>query len=156
MKTDDQKINFKTRLREYCLHSLEERLGTVEQLVITAQESANNEGKSSAGDKYETGRAMGHLQKEMYQQQAVKIRHELLTAKSTEIKLQTDNLKKGTVVITDRLIVFICVGLGKKKFDDETVLFVSDESPLFKTLIRKRPGDLFIVDKAEQVIREIW
>jgi hypothetical protein len=153
---EDEKISFKSRLKDFCVGLLEQRLDTVEKLVLTAQESANNEGKSSAGDKYETGRAMGHLQKEMYQQQAEKIRHELLKAKSTEIKFQPGSIRKGTVIKTDRLSVFICVGLGKKTIDDLTVLFVSDEAPLYNQLSKKTAGEAFVIDKLEHVIREIW
>ncbi|HTE25605.1 hypothetical protein [Flavitalea sp.] len=156
MMMEAEKINFKNKLKDYCVELLAQRLETVDKLVVTAQESANNEGKSSAGDKYETSRAMGHLQKEMYQQQAEKIRHELLKAKSTEIKLQPRIIKKGTVVITDKLSVFICVGLGKKTLDNGTVLFVSDEAPLYNLLHKKSEGEVFVVDKLEHIILEIW
>src|SRR5688500_7955475 len=100
---DDEKISLKHKLRNYCLSLLEERLATVEKMVLNAQESAYNEGKGSAGDKHESGRAMGHLQKEMYEQQAVRLRHELLLASSTEIKLQPSVIKKGSVFISDGL-----------------------------------------------------
>jgi hypothetical protein len=153
---EDEKLRFKSRLKDYCVRLLEERLDNVEALIVSAQESANNESKSSAGDKYETSRAMGHLQKEMYQQQAEKIRHELLKAKSTEIKLQPGTIRKGTVIVTDKLWIFICVGLGKKMPDELTVLFVSDEAPLYALLFKKNIGDLFVIDKHEYVIREIW
>lgn len=153
---DNEKLNLKEKLKNYCLDLLRQRLATAESLVQTAQESANNEGKSSAGDKYETGRAMGHLQKEMYQQQSAKIRHELLVASSTEVKLQPATIKRGTVIVSDNLIIFICVGLGKKSVDGHTVLFVSEDSPLFTILARKRHLETFQIDKSEKVIREIW
>jgi len=153
---DDEKINFKKKLKDYCVELLVQRLDTVDKLVTEAQESANNEGKSSAGDKYETSRAMGHLQKEMYLQQAQKIRHELLKANSTEIVLHPGIIKKGTVIITDKLSIFICVGLGKKTMDNRTVLFVSDEAPLYTLLQNKSAGGMFIVDKLEHIILEIW
>ena len=156
---EDEKLKFKSTLKAYCVRLLEERLENVEQLILSAQESANNESKSSAGDKYETSRAMGHLQKEMYQQQAVKIRHELLKANATEIKLHPNVVKKGTLIIAGErgeLRIFICAGLGKKVVDDLTVLFVSDEAPLYNLLCKKAVGELLIIDKHEQPIREIW
>jgi hypothetical protein len=156
MMMEDEKINFKRRLKNYCLELLGQRLDTVEKLVTAAQESANNEGKSSAGDKYETSRAMGHLQKEMYQQQAQKIRYELLKVNSTEVVLQPGSIKKGTVIITDKLSIFICVGLGKKTLDNRTVLFVSDEAPLYTLLYKKSTGGMFVVDKLEHIILQIW
>jgi hypothetical protein len=156
MIREDEMISFKRRLKDYCVELLGQRLDTVEKLIVAAQESANNEGKSSAGDKYETSRAMGHLQKEMYQQQSQKIRHELLKANSTETGLQPRIIKRGTVIMTDKLCIFICVGLGKKILDDRTVLFVSDEAPLYHQLYNKSEGEVFVVDKQEHYIREIW
>jgi hypothetical protein len=38
-------------------------------MMESAQQSANSEEKSSAGDKYETSRAMGHLEKDMHARQ---------------------------------------------------------------------------------------
>jgi hypothetical protein len=39
-----------------------QRIASAEEAIRMAQESANQEGKSSAGDKYETGRAMAQLE----------------------------------------------------------------------------------------------
>jgi hypothetical protein len=42
-----------------------ERIAMAKSAIVNTQEAANSEGKSSAGDKYEIGRAMGHLEKDM-------------------------------------------------------------------------------------------
>ena len=41
---------------------LDEKIQVALQAMKAAQESANAETKSSAGDKYETGRAMGQIE----------------------------------------------------------------------------------------------
>ena len=151
-----EKIMFKNRLKDFCVQLLKERLKTTTDLITAAQDSANNEGKSSAGDKYETGRAMGHLQKEMYQQQAEKIRHELLIANATDTVLNPGIIKQGSAIITDDLVIFICVGLGKKIIEGKTVLFVSGGSPLFKLLYSRKPADSIVIDRKQSVIREIY
>lgn len=48
---------------------IEERITITKLAIANAQEAANSQDKSSAGDKYETGRAMGHLEKDMYARQ---------------------------------------------------------------------------------------
>ncbi|MCK7553750.1 hypothetical protein MKQ70_01525 [Chitinophaga sedimenti] len=63
MMTHQQMIDFKTRLKAAGELLIKDRIATTQLAIDNAQEAANNEGKSSAGDKYETGRAMGHLQK---------------------------------------------------------------------------------------------
>ncbi len=52
-----------------------------------AQEAANSEGKSPAGDKYETGRAMGQLQKEMHGRQLAEYAKEVKALQSIVVDL---------------------------------------------------------------------
>ncbi|MDB5240215.1 MAG: hypothetical protein JWP57_840, partial [Spirosoma sp.] len=47
----------KQALHARCRHYVQQRIDTARQAMEAAQESANSESKSSAGDKYETGRA---------------------------------------------------------------------------------------------------
>src|SRR4051794_16097612 len=66
MTTSSEKIQFKNSLRQWGLSLIEQRIATAREAADNAQQAANQEEKSSAGDKYETGRAIGHLQKDMY------------------------------------------------------------------------------------------
>ena len=59
-------MSIKNKLLQHCKELIEARLKNAEDAMNRAQESANDNEKSSAGDKFETGRAMGHLEKEMY------------------------------------------------------------------------------------------
>ena len=154
--TKQESIALKGKLREYCINTLEERLMTVELLITRAQQSANEEGKSSAGDKYETSRAMGHLEKEMYQQQAASIRSEILSARSVEADKQFSQVVRGALIIADDLFIFICVGIGKKKIDNIEVLFISQDAPLFKLLQNKKVHDAFMINKRSVLISAIW
>src|ERR1700761_1589374 len=69
MMTDAEKIAFKQRLKQWGLDLIGQRITNSNEAMTQAQEAANSEEKSSAGDKYETGRAMGHLQKDMHARQ---------------------------------------------------------------------------------------
>ncbi|HMC85967.1 MAG TPA: hypothetical protein VKI61_10590 [Chitinophagaceae bacterium] len=67
--TAADKILFKNNLKQFCQLTIEQRIAAAKEIIQNVQEAANNEEKSSAGDKYETGRAMGHLQKDMHSRQ---------------------------------------------------------------------------------------
>jgi len=153
---DEEKLALKTSLKHYCVTLLEERLNTANDLIAAAQESANNDSKSSAGDKYETSRAMGHLQKEMYQLQAARIRQELLIAGSTELKLCAGAVKAGAIVLADDILVFVSVGLGRKVVAGRTVLFLSEDAPFYKDLYLKNVNDTITIAKQLYTIRDIW
>jgi hypothetical protein len=60
---------FKASLKKAGELLITERIAMAKSPIVNAQEAANSDGKSSAGDKYETGRAMGHLEKDMYGRQ---------------------------------------------------------------------------------------
>src|ERR1700743_528815 len=75
--TDAEKIVFKSKLKKWGLDLISQRIATAQEAMRQAQEAANSEEKSSAGDKYETGRAMGHLQKEMHARQLAESMKEL-------------------------------------------------------------------------------
>jgi len=59
----------KQQLLAECKRYVASRIATANQSMISAQEAANEEGKSSVGDKYETGRAMMQIERDKAAQQ---------------------------------------------------------------------------------------
>ena len=55
----------KKRLWEHCLGTVTKQIELTEAAITLAQQTANNESKSSAGDKHETARALAHLEQEL-------------------------------------------------------------------------------------------
>ena len=76
--TSQQKINFKVQIKQHCLLVIEQRIKTAQTAMQNAQDSANNENKSTAGDKYETARAMGQLDRDMNAKQLKEAQQEHL------------------------------------------------------------------------------
>ena len=151
-----EKIAFKTGLKNWALHLLGLRMVTSEEAMRQAQEAANGEEKSSAGDKYETGRAMGHLQKDMHARQLAELVREVaaLHAVNTE-KLYTEG-KSGAFLQTDHLAFFISIGLGKQLVEGQAVVFLSPQAPLAKTLQNKRTGDSIVFNRETMILRDIF
>ena len=54
--------SIKQELYKLCQTYIQQRILTAKQAIEAAQQAANNETKSSSGDKYETGRAMMQLE----------------------------------------------------------------------------------------------
>src|ERR1700736_1647953 len=79
LKIVAERLAFKNRLKQWGLDLIGERMAAAKEAMEQAQEAANSEEKSSAGDKYETGRAMGHLQKDMHARQLAESVKELAT-----------------------------------------------------------------------------
>ncbi len=107
----------------------------------SAQEAANEEEKSSAGDKYETSRAMSHLQKDMYAKQLEENRIELSRLQSVNCERLYEVVAPGALVSAGDNLFFIAAGLGKLLVDGTTIYFLSPNAPLAKLLLHKKQGD---------------
>ncbi len=132
---------FRHQLKSYCIGVLQNRLNTAMELIARAQEGANNESKSSAGDKYETGRAMGQLEKQMYQQQAAAIQEELSVAGATDVSGPAPIGRAGSLVVLPGVYIFVCVGIGRVIIDGMTVFIVSPNAPIARALQHQSVGD---------------
>ena len=134
---------------------LEERLAISTQTYNDALESRNNDTKSSAGDKYETSRAM--MQQEMDNAEVrihqVKVfKNEL---KRLPIKEKTDIIISGSFVETDRGLYFLGLSLGKLEIQNQIVYAISTASPLGKMLLHKKVGDEINLNNTQQTIKSI-
>ncbi len=133
-------LNFKETLLNACKKVIIERLNNANIAMQAAQEAANGEEKSSAGDKYETSRAMGHRDRDMYARQLVEAKNEL--QKLEKIKLETSEvIKSGSLIEIGNTLYFIATGLGKLEISDMIVIVISKESPLAKSILGKKIND---------------
>ncbi|TDX00334.1 DoxX family protein [Dinghuibacter silviterrae] len=146
MSTPTEKLAFKTAAKAHAESVLRERMAAAQQAMDMAQESANSEEKSSAGDKYETGRAMGHLQKDMHARQLAESVKELAALHAVA----------GTMVVTEAMAFFIGAGLGRQTLEGWEVIFLSPQAPLAQVLQGKKIGDPIVFNKITTVIRDIF
>lgn len=139
-----EQIAFKNTLKQFCQETIGQRMDAAKEAMKAAQEAANNEEKSSAGDKYETGRAMGHLQKDMYARQLAAYAKELSALYTINTEAVYKTVQAGCYVETPGICFFIAAGLGKQQFADKTILFLSPFAPLARALENKGEGDEFV------------
>jgi len=135
-------IEFKKRVLDLCKKIVVERVQNAEKAMNEAQQAANGEEKSSAGDKYETSRAMGHLDREMYARQFVKAKNELLKIEKINIE-SLGFVKVGSILIANEMIYFVALGIGKLEIDEKTVMVISKESPIALAMMGKKINTSF-------------
>ncbi len=121
-----------------------------------AQATANNEEKSSAGDKYETSRAMSHLEKDMHAKQLSANMKEIESLLSVDCHKLYNSAEKGSLVNCGIILFFIAAGLGKLTFENEIVFLVSPVAPVSKMLSGKKTGDTIIFNKEEYIIKDVY
>lgn len=155
METPD-KINFKKRLLLHCRAIIQSRIDTALQSMQNAQDAANSEEKSSAGDKYETGRAMNHLEKDMHARQLVANQQELAGLTKVDGNSTYTAIATGSIVVCDDAIFFIAAGIGKVFFEKGLVYALSPSAPLAQSLMNKVAGNSFIFNKKVIVIKDVF
>ncbi len=129
---------------------LNEKVDAFEKLIAETR-AANNETKSSMGDKYETSR-------EMVQQEINNLQNQLkswqkMRVDITRIQQQpTPMIGEGSLVQTDRGWFLIAAPLGVIKTADTPVYAISSESPLAAALTGKTTGDVVTVNTMTHTI----
>jgi hypothetical protein len=154
--TSQEMIAFKTGLKQAGKLLIAERIAMAKSAIDNAQEAANSEDKSSAGDKYETGRAMGHLEKNMHARQQAENIKELARLQEVNTDVIYTTAQSGAFVRCGEQSFFIGAGLGKQRIDDQVIFFLSPYTPLAKLLLDKKAGDSFLFNKQEIVILEVY
>ncbi len=134
---------------------LEERMTLLMQTYKDAIESRNNDTKSSAGDKYETSRAMIQQEIERTELRIREIKILQNELKKLPIKEKSDVVISGSLVETDSGIYFLGLSLGKIKIGSDFIYAISTHSPLGKILLNQKIGDKIALNQNTQRILKI-
>ncbi len=154
--TPSEKIQVKNKLKLAGLAIIEARIAAAKQAADQAQQAANQEEKSSAGDKYETGRAMGHLQKDLHAGQLAAHLKDLAALRAVNTDILYTRPATGAFIQCTGCCFFIAAGLGKQVIDGQTVFFISPYAPLAHQLEQKKTGDGFSFNGTMSIIEDIY
>jgi len=146
----------KKSLLHQCSELIQEKIDTLEKMMASIQDAANNETKSSAGDKYETGRAMMQQEKDKYAIQLAEARR--LRARLYQIKSDVTfgQVAFGALVKTSVANYFIAISAGRMEVEGEKFYVISPQAPLAQSILQKSAGDTFTFNDKEQKIIEVF
>ncbi|MDB4924453.1 MAG: 3-oxoacyl-ACP synthase [Mucilaginibacter sp.] len=135
--------HLKEKLYQQCLDYVQQRMQAAEQGIKEAQKAASDDTKSSAGDKYETGR-------EMMQQETNRNMAQLNEANKLKVALNLVNttaefkqVETGSVVITDNGNFYLAISAGTLNVDGEQYFAISPASPIALKMKGLKVGDEF-------------
>ena len=143
----------KPALHALCHVFIEQRIAAARTAMQAAQESSSSETKSSAGDKYETGREMANAERDRnaaHMQQAQQLQAEL-----ARINPDTpcDTVRPGALVHTSMGRFYIAISAGKVEAEGQEVFAVSAAAPVAVALKGLRAGQEAIFNaKAVRVL----
>lgn len=146
----------KLKIYSHCLQILNRKIEELSSALYTATESANNETKSSAGDKHETARAMMQIEQEKLGKQLKELQEQKSELEKIDISKISNKIAKGTLIHSDKGYLFLSIGLGKISLDEETVFAISPQSPLGIKLIGLKESDVAEMNGVKYTIQKLF
>ncbi|MCP9770733.1 hypothetical protein EGI22_22740 [Lacihabitans sp. LS3-19] len=135
---------------------LEKKLKDLDQAILNVQSAANEESKSSMGDKYETGRAMAQNDRAMLEHQKIELVRDIFTFENTNFTQETDSIKTGSIVETSLGCFLVCISLGKIIEAGKTIMLISTVSPIGAIMMGKKANESINMNGREIKILKVY
>ena len=148
-------IELKQRLKEAAGNYVEERIKRIHTSIADREDALKLETKCSMGDKYETGRAMLHLEFEKLSGQLEHYSRLKKTLTLIREKKGTGKVDFGSVVKTLKVNYFISIPAGEVEIDGEKFYAVGAGSPIAQTMFGKTEGEDFAFNGSRNKILEV-
>ena len=145
----------KEKLIDYVKNYLDLRIANSLSAMQAAQESANGESKSSAGDKYETSRAMGQLDRDMHARMYEQARQERQIVERLDDTIIYKKGALGALMKTSMGDFFLSVSIGQVDIEGEKMMIISPQSPIGALLMGKGIGDSFSFRGKEAIVEVV-
>jgi len=146
--------NIKEQLFDVCRQHVDERIFHLQETMRNTQDAVKDESKSSVGDKYETTRAMLHLENE---QHAIQLNEALKLKKTLDLLPRTNfaSVQPGALVNTSQGHFFFSISIGKITLAKKQYFAASIASPIGQAFINKTKGDSILFKSINYKIKGI-
>ncbi|TDS66160.1 hypothetical protein [Myroides indicus] len=145
----------KQKLKMMCLQRLNDKIDAFQSIVEELSLGAQNDAKSSAGDKHETALSMMHLEQENLSKKI----QECFDLKDVVSKIdenkQSEKVEFGSVVKVNTVHLFFSAALPKIVVEEISVLPISVDAPIAKELLGRRLKDTFVFNNCEFTIHHL-
>lgn len=147
-------IDFKHKVYNKCLEVVEDKITVAYKAVDAAKQAANEEERSTAGDKYDTARAMSHINQDMFGKQlseVLKLKQHLV---QTSFESELNAVQSGAIVTTNTGVYFIAASVGAIVVEGKQIMVISPISPIAQQMLGKGVGEQ-VVFNGTIIIEEI-
>ena len=149
-------LELKKELHRLCVEYAEKRAAAARLAVQEAQQAANDDTKSSAGDKYETTREMMQQEAEMNQAQLNEANKLKLALSNINTGTVDNKAGKGSMVLTDKANFYISISAGVLKVNDMDFFAISPVSPIGLKLAGLTAGSEFNLNDKFYFVKNVF
>lgn len=136
-------ITIKEELYKECLNYVQDCIDTAQKAIDDAIESANEDTKSSAGDKFETGREMIQQEIDRNMKQLEEAKKQKISLEQIEHQKTYDSVQNGSLVSTNFGKFYISISKGQIRVQGTNYFAISCISPIGMKLMRQKIGHAF-------------
>jgi len=136
-------LKIKSLLYDHCLKLAHQRIQNSEEALSSAQESANHETKSTAGDKHDTSRAMMHLETERLGKQLNEAQKLKRVLQGIDPLSRHKSVQTGSLVETGQGLFYFAISAGKFEHEGHVYYTAAPSSPVFQAMKGRKAGDTF-------------
>ncbi|HET8861096.1 hypothetical protein [Marivirga sp.] len=131
----------KKEIIEKCRQELDTKKQNISREIEAIIYSMGSDTKSSAGDKYETGREMMNQEKEKLRAQLSVIDRQLDSLNQINFNNNFDKVSFGAMVKTSVAAYFISISYGKITIENTDLFMISAVTPFAQILKGKKAGE---------------
>jgi hypothetical protein len=148
-------MQFKIKVYEHAAQLVNNKVSLLQHMLGELIESTRNETKSSAGDKYETGRAMLQIEQDNVRKQLKEALEQKAIFEQINVTKSSSIITKGSLVKTDKAYFFVSIALGKMSVENIAVIALSPQSPLGSKLMQLKATESVTVNGATYIIEKV-
>jgi len=145
----------KQRLHQMCLDYVQHRMEAAKQAINAAQQASQDDTKSSAGDKYETGRAMMQQETDRNVTQLNEANKLIVTLNRISPNGAATVADAGSLVLTSNGNFYLAISAGTLTLDGQTYFAISPASPIGIKMQGCKAGDTFTMNNKEYKIEAV-
>ena len=149
-----EQIALKKKVVESCRKHLNLAMSQLKIAMEDAQTSADDGDQSK--DQFDPYRNQMMNRREMFAQQLQKLLDQIEQLDRLDLLKTSKKVEYGSVVITDTQKLFISVGLGKVKVDNDEFFVMSAQVPFFTAIDGLKKGENYTFRGQEGKVTEVF
>lgn len=132
-----------------------DKIDAFRDMISALSEDAQNDAKSSAGDKHETALSMMHLEQEKLNAKLAECLEQKAILEKIDPTQTSEKVVLGSLVVANGVHLYVSLALPKITIDGTTVLALSPQSPLGSKLIGNQIGTSVEINTSRYTIEQI-
>lgn len=143
----------KSEIYAACIAKQQTKIAELQNAIDKVQESIVGEDNSTAGNKFETARAMGQEEMDRLNQTMNVAVRDMNILNQIDAEKPCDSVQLGAYIVTDKKVMYMATGIGRLEVGSENIFVVSPSSPIGQQLMGlKKGGELSFGGKKEKVV----